>query len=110
MKTSRRSPQFYRAKKLKSPPPPFQEMDEISEYDSPPPATLHTARKRARPPSDIVCETPAKKTPYVIDLRSPERMPRPSATAEQIDPLVEELQIPRRVLVSAFCDALVELL
>ena len=77
-------PQFYRAKKLKSPPPPFQEDDEISEYDSPPPATLHTARKRARPLSDIVCETPAKKTPYVIDLRSPERMPRPSATAEQI--------------------------
>ena len=77
-------PQFYHAKKLKSPPPPFQEDDEISEHDSPPPETLHTARKRARPPSDIACETPAKKTPYVIDLRSPERMTSPSATAEQI--------------------------
>jgi hypothetical protein len=48
------------------------------------PATLHTAKKRARPPSDILCETSAKKTPYVIDLRSPERMTCPSATAEQI--------------------------
>jgi hypothetical protein len=36
-------PQFYRAKKLRSLPPPFQEDDEISEYDSPPPAILHTA-------------------------------------------------------------------
>jgi hypothetical protein len=71
--THQRSMVIDRKTKLTSPPPPCDADDELTEYDSQP-AALHTNRKRARPPS----------SPTVVDLRSPIRIPMPSATDEQI--------------------------
>jgi hypothetical protein len=66
-------PQFRRAKKLISPPPQAPSNDEPTEFDSPP-AVMPASRKRARPPSSHP----------VMALRSPIRLPMPSATAAQI--------------------------